>query len=177
MSLIIVEGVDGTGKTVLAKKMSKIHNIPVVNIFDNSDKNILNEMSIEYETYHEDIYFIENWLNLKRPNCILDRSVLSGLVYDDKNSRAYMALGNWMKRIEQCKNEIEIVFLDALPGKVIERDNDWKDKKNELNSLSNSFAKLYNLLKGFGIKVYWIDTTFMNENNVFSEIAKKREEG
>ena len=42
-----------------------------------------------------------------------------------------------------------------------------------MNSLSNSFAKFYDLLKGFGIKVYWVDTTFMNENDIFYEIAKK----
>jgi hypothetical protein len=48
---------------------------------------------------------------------------------------------------------------------------------DELNSLSLSFAKFYDLLKGFGIKVYWVDTTFMNENDIFYEIAKKKEGG
>lgn len=160
MSMIILEGLDGTGKTTLANSISKIKDWPIVNLFDGEDYSVLRNMDIPVEDYHEDIYFHESWLQLGRPSCILDRSIISGYTYN-ASIKSLRALEYWIGKSIKYKNEILIFHLKAENETVYKRDEDWEGRDRELFDLRHRFNHIMwvlSELKGFDVKEIQTDS-------------------
>lgn len=177
MSLILIEGVDGTGKSTLAGQLSSAIEVPVINIFDGEDKDFLELIGVEVESYHEDIYFLDSWFRLGKPSCVLDRGILSGLAYSNdkpEEMRAWTALGYWLGRMKECQEDVRFLFLDANNETVTNRDNEWEGREGELGVLRDKFKNHHNLLNGYGFETAWIDTSDKKSEEVLELVCNLR---
>ena len=176
MPLILLEGLDGTGKSTLAEQLSSAKGWPVVNIFEGEDKEYLESLGIKKETYHEDIYFMDNWISLGKPSCILDRGIISGWVYSKSNTlhkvQSSEAMEYWMRRMEPFKKEIFIIFLDTHSEVIIERDEIWKGKEGQLSHDRNKFFSARHSFLRNGFQCQTFDTTFKSPDITFKEVEQ-----
>lgn len=131
MSLIVIEGLDGTGKTSLAERLRKEFGYEIA--FSTSRKNTkkLKNLDIHVNDYHEDVHFINQWSNIGF-NAICDRSFISGVVYDEQTKKSTEVFNYCMEQIRKRKDEIYFVLLKAKDETVIDRDDNWKGKKSKL---------------------------------------------
>lgn len=172
MSLIILEGLDGTGKSALAEKLSEHLGWPIVNLFDKYDKEFLESIEINVETYHEDLYFMDVWKQVGF-NCIKDRGLISGWVYENDNFvNAKEAMGFWFNEMKENKEEIYFIFLDARNDTIVERDSEWEGKEEELNQHRDYFRIIRKALKQNGFNVIQLSTDKKNEKETFKEVVE-----
>lgn len=169
MPVILIEGLDGTGKTTLADSLSDLKGWPIVNLFEGRNKTFLNKIEIKSETYHEDIYFMDFWKRIGKPTVIKDRGILSGVVYNDDVNR-FKALEYWYRGYNT--NEMKIIILQASNKTIIERDKDWEDKENELNLLRKKYEKIIDYLKIRNFNLIELNSEKMNQKEILSEVEK-----
>lgn len=160
MPMIMIEGVDGTGKTTLANALGKAQGWPVVKIWKNESLVYLNWFfDLGAGTYRDDLFFMDSWLNLGRPDCIIDRGILSGVVYEGEQDKCGRILEFWMNRMKEYKEEVRFVILDAPDEVVKERDPSAED----FQLYRRRFQEYSKVLKDKGFYVQTFDTQELNE--------------
>lgn len=88
--LLILEGLEGTGKSTLARAVARCTNAPIYRPFRTDEhehmgdgsrvEKMLGELGVAVNTYVEDVYAAD-LLGALRSDAILDRSMPSGLAY------------------------------------------------------------------------------------------------
>lgn len=170
MSLIIIEGLDGTGKTSLANRLKDELGYGIA--FGTSRKNTekLKQINININDYHEDVHFINQWSSIGF-NAICDRSFISAVVYGDINEKTSMIFNYCLEQIEKQKDDVYFILLKAKNGTIVKRDSEWKDRENELETKRYLYENIFeNRLKNF--KTLVIHTDNKTNNKVYKEVKK-----
>ena len=113
--ILVIEGTEGAGKTTLAKRLSAEFGWPIYRALRGSDdrrwtKEALKSwesIGIRANSYHEDIFSADLLCKLQQSqdvNVILDRSIISGIVYDPTLSARQRAalLDEWSERMRRA---------------------------------------------------------------------------
>ena len=168
--MIILEGADGTGKTTLANRLKDSLDFPIIKAFQNTNEDLLKELKIPTNSYHEDFYFLEYWDQLGRPDCVLDRSIISGFIYERQYKfKAAIALNYWLSRLLPYKDDIYIVFLEAEVETIIERDKEWEGLEHQLHDIINSNRAILDRLNGLLYK-----TIVLNSSKLSPEVMERK---
>lgn len=157
MSLIIVEGSEGTGKSTLCKNLSININAPVVKMKVDKKifKNNIEDVSKVFNTTLLQLkpIFINN-------HVILDRGFLSSLIYSDIYKRKYN-LKYIYKILKELKDVLKIIILVA-DNNVLKKRR-LKDKyvdSSLYEKINNTYIKYAKMLKtNYHLDILLIDTS------------------
>lgn len=125
--LVIIEGMNGVGKTTLAKKISGYFNIPILRAFkDNPNIHFkhskelelkLTRFRIPFNTYVEDLFVADLLSKCKELNCVLDRSMPSAFAYgleDGDWSNRNMAEEGLHWWIDIIKTRMDLTYIHLM---------------------------------------------------------------
>ncbi len=164
--LIMLEGLDGTGKSTLARQLSEILEMPVVNILDGDDHKQLRAWGIPVNSYVDDIYFTDFW---KRTgiDCIVDRCFISACVYGDVPTEVKEY---WFRQLRDSQQEVSIIWLDADNETIAKRDREWEGKGELLNEQREKFRRL--MLEAWNDRTHilHINTSNMGSDRVLGRV-------
>ncbi|HKL23677.1 MAG TPA: AAA family ATPase [Candidatus Nanoarchaeia archaeon] len=170
MPLIIIEGLDGTGKTSLAEKLKKEFGYGIAFGTNRGDKEVLKELNIHINDYHEDIHFINQWSSIGF-NAICDRSFISGVVYGKINNKTAMLFDYCMDRIKENSEDVYFILLKADNKTIVERDEEWEGKEQELEMKRYLYSNIFkHRLKDFNSLI--INTNEKSNEEVFKEVEE-----
>lgn len=170
MPLIIIEGLDGTGKTSLAKKLKKEYGYGIA--FGTNKKNTekLKQINININDYHEDVHFINQWSSIGF-DAICDRSFISGVVYGKINEKTSMIFDYCLKQIKKQSEDVYFILLKAKNETIIKRDKEWENKQNELEMKRYLFDNIFeNRLSDFHTLIVYTDNKTNDE--IFQEVKE-----
>lgn len=153
---IIIEGVDGAGKSTLAKQLAKIFNA-----------------TIEHDKYPQTANQYVERLN-KPGNIVFDRFMLGQFVYNSPEERK-MDTAELLDLIDYCKDrsDVILIYLDTSVEECIKRLNSRGDDEsfmmkklgcNSLEELVTTIKKNYQSYVGRFIK--------LTEKDVFNNVYK-----
>ncbi len=162
--MIIVEGIDGTGKTTLVKKL---------------ELNGFYKFHFDYDKKTQDLY--EKYLNILSleniEKYVFDRSFISEVVYGPVfRGRSRLSDGQLISLAKKYsgKNCI-LIYLKASKETLLKRqldDNkDYFNIKNFYKDLDKFYEKAIGLLKKH-INTFSINTDSKNENEVFKSVLE-----
>jgi thymidylate kinase len=168
--LIIIEGLDGTGKTSLVQRLRDEYGYKIAFKTRNQDTEKLQELNINVNSYHEDVHFLNQWSSIGF-NAICDRSFISAVVYGDINEKTAKIFDYCLEKIEKNKNDVFFVYLKAKDEIIIERDESWKGKQQLLQVKRYLFDNIFNKRLGdFNLLVAY--TNDKSKNEVASEVIE-----
>lgn len=176
MSLIAIEGCDGVGKTSLAKELSKITGWPVIDVFGKNKlehRKLNKKLDMSINTIHDDMYFMDIWLRLGRPNCILDRTFVSGMIYGDHD---LFPLEYLNRRLREYNEEMLFIFMRAEIETIIERDRDWKGREQRLKELKLEFNSGYHLLSFRNFQTMLLDSDNFSAEELAQHVLEEVED-
>lgn len=162
---IIIEGVDCTFKSTIAKKLSSKFDIPVVR-----------GSSFELATGTNTELFNFNLELARLENTIIERFIYSNYVYATLYPKHTILTHEQRKNIEDLmRNKSIIVYLTASPDVIIKRLEQRGDEYVTTDKVSD-IIKMYNVaiseaLKN-GMKVYTYDTGILSSDDVVSQISE-----
>jgi len=170
MSLIIIEGVDGTGKTSLAEKLKDELDYNIA--FRTSQRNTkkLKDLDIHINDYHEDIHFINQWSSIGF-NAICDRSFISGAVYEKITKKMSIIFDYCLEQIRRNQDDVYFILLKAKNKTIVERDENWEGKEQELELKRYLFTNIFkHRLKDLNSLI--INTDNKTNDEVFKEVKE-----
>ena len=172
MPVVVLEGIEGTGKTTLAASLDGIIYRPLRPTLARLTAEELAtwaELVVPVNTYVEDIYTAD-LLAILRPaqTIILDRSMPSGLVYSDMAAWKSQALHvAWETRMLACR--AKLVLLTRNVEQTADRlgANDSRNVPAILAKTQANFLKLYSMCLLDKIQ---IDTTNLSSADVREQV-------
>lgn len=174
--IIIIEGIDGSGKTTLAEGLSKYYSIPIYKSFGVNREYFPegNSYGIE-DAWKKGIvdFSVADFIRQVLVNVILDRSILSCYSYGRDNDR-YL-VDRWWEAMP--KEEVLIIFLYADDVNVLQ--SRAKNRKicgvdfTDLKEAQSRYFSIFSLLNGIKEKVFMIRTDNCLSDKVF-ELAKNK---
>ena len=143
---IVVEGVDGTGKSTLSKSIGEEFNLQIQHYHAPSD---------HFSFYDNYMYNLEN-----KDNTIFDRFFLSEIAYSKFLNRDCKIKDHEIEKlIDQCKKQ-DVVFvfiiaknqdqLDIIKNRLEDEDKHYTDKIEKMNK---QYIELSKLLENKGLQV------------------------
>lgn len=171
--VVIFEGIDKTGKSTLARKISNTVNYKILRVFDKQKKEDtlysiskhFRDFNFPVNDYYEDLIITETLSQMKDVNVILDRTVVSGDVYRKlcgKREIPKEIMEWWYKKLESM-NALYI-WVDSSYEDILERYERLPDEilpitENAYNFLKSRFQEHMENIEG-RIK----SIRFLNEN-------------
>lgn len=166
--LTIVEGIDGTGKTTLARSIAKGSHVPILRLSKSLPYADLAKCGVPVNTWVEDSTLMELW-NTVQFSAVLDRSIMSGIAYHEPPMKVWT---HSLDILARHKDHVRVVLLDARDDTVAERDPDWQDRGEELHRLRSSFGVMMGQLKKLRVPVMKIDTDDLTPEQVLQRFCQ-----
>jgi dTMP kinase len=178
--MIVIEGIDGSGKTTLAKHIAKKYNLPFYKFPVYKDFKILKDFLQGKKALKEEatfLLFLANILiNTKEQKAVYDRYVFSSIAY--AHSLDIEKAVNIVNSLPFLKPEI-LIYLDVDPLTAVKRKIGQKRGKNRKVSIRENEEVLTIVRKRY---LYLAERRFMTEwfiidanknlENVFKEAEK-----
>jgi len=159
MSLIVLEGLNGVGKSVHAEALSEALGTPVVKPLgrslgvDGRHQNALRSLGIPANTFVDDIY-VADLLAATGASAVLDQSIGSALAYGTMYKdiatvrRATRLLALWQELIEPYDAPLLYVHMAASHEVRAERcKGRWSPSEDQERHLKSWFKRVYGSLK------------------------------
>lgn len=185
--IVILEGINGTGKTTVASEINKKIGFPVYRAFksfstyehfdDESEYGWLKDMNVPFNTHVDDLY-VSDFVKTVLCDVILDRSMPSaiayGSVYDGEfyNEKLVQStlFGNWQNNMLQVKDCL-YVWLEGNYETMKERcTGRWHPNKSEYKQLNQKFGYMFQRCKLNKVR---ISTTTMRVEHTVNTILKR----
>lgn len=158
----VIEGLDGTGKTTLARELSHVLNAPVLKTGAEDSHN----------DYIDDM-IVARTIGACRPDrhIILDRTIFSGLSYGPVGPiRANMLLREWLAGI----NGIPVIVIHLIASETARMSRDYRGTKGTLDcTLDADIAAWVSGLQkeGYDIKYVVYDTTHLLAGHIIESLS------
>ncbi len=189
--IIMLDGVNGSGKTTYAYHLKLLLGVKVCRVFRSDDKNLhwgssgekfrkeLEKIKVPINTHIDDI-FMADFMRSFQVDAILDRTIISAIVY----GRTYLHLEGWYKGegnskrllefwtylIGCCKLPIVYVWLDVdydvAKGRTEGR---WRPNKSEYQKLRREYERAFQRIR---FRKYYIDTGITNVKDGVDRIIR-----
>lgn len=160
--LIVIEGLDGTGKTTLAKALSRATGLPVIKLSTTAGyKDLPKDLPVN--SWVEGAYTLL-LSRLLSADAICDRGVLSGIVYGVVSVPAK----EWALK-EMAAAGCKLIYLDARNDVIAQRDPEWHGREAELCELRRKFGRLLREVALLGVPVLRFDTTNQEPIEIIEE--------
>lgn len=161
--IIVLEGLNGVGKTACANALSKQTGVPVVRPFRHDDathlgredgglQDALRALGIPANTYVEDA-FVADFLRSTGASAILDRSMASGIAYgllygNVKVDQVKPLLQLWSRALKASPRPVLYVYMVAQQHVRMERtEGRWRPTQAQEGKLVRCFDKVFDALK------------------------------
>lgn len=165
--LILLDGVNGVGKSTYAYKIKESFGIKVCRVFRSGDKELhwgstgkelqdkLAELKVPINTHVDDLFMADFMLTFQ-VDAVLDRTLASAISYGrayNKMDGWYREKGNarrlldfWVELISKCKPPLLYAWLDAEYDVAKERCSDraWFPKPAEYRKLRKEYESVFN---------------------------------
>lgn len=168
--VVILEGLNGVGKSTYAKLLSEKFKVPIVRPFRHSKTDIhwghgegaklqaaLERFGVPVNTHVDDLY-VADFLSLYEVGAILDRGVPSGIIYPlMRGERTPWADGDfvgnlvmfWLHQLSRLRNKV-YVWLHAPYDTAQQRCGErWCPERSEYTKMHDWYAMTYDLIRGF----------------------------
>lgn len=179
--LIAIEGIDGSGKTTIAKKLATKLNFNYINFPTNSFKNIKRFLKGKEKISKENqflLFLTDIAINtIYTKNCVLDRYVYSTLAY--QNDLFSLEEAKTLFEKLKLKKPDYVIYLDVDIEVALNRINKRKKKKSvfENTEFLKKVKKEYEIMyeNQFFVFNRWvkINTNGKNVNQILDEIMKE----
>lgn len=167
--LIMLDGVNGVGKSTYAYKIKESFGINVCRVFRSGDKKLhwgssgkelqqeLADLKVPINTHVDDLFMADFMLSFQ-VDAVLDRTLASAIAYGrayNKLDGWYREKGNarrlldfWMTLIEKCKPPMLYVWLDAEYDVAKERCEDrWCPTSKEYAKLRKEYERVFSRIR------------------------------
>lgn len=190
--IIILEGVNGTGKSEAAKLLSSITGMPIWRPFrtspdihwNHNDDDIgrtLRELGVPLNTFCDDLYVADALRTLRDSSVILDRSMLSAFAYSALQGESWIKdaeVSDWVWRYWEESlllrgNDVLVVYLRTQYETSKARcEGRWHPNKTEWAHLVRLYEKL---LRRTRIPARVFDTEMFTTEDVVNRILRANE--
>jgi len=168
--LIMLDGVNGVGKSTYAYRIKESFGIGVCRVFRSGDKELhwgstgaelqkeLAKLKVPINTHVDDLFMADFMLTFQ-VDAVLDRTLASAIAYGRSYNKLdgwYREKGNarrlldfWMALIEKCKPPVLYAWLDAEYDVAKERcgDREWFPTSTEYNKLRKEYERVFTRIK------------------------------
>ncbi len=131
--IIFFEGVDKTGKTSIAKELSRVINIPYFK--NNTEKKFFSDVEVSKYRWLDQLYLYE-FLKQTHYSAIIDRGYASDIVYTNVFRRDNLDIINILYDIDYKFSSIGARIIYCYKDEILEKDDiiNIVDNKRELES-------------------------------------------
>ncbi len=161
--VIVLEGLNGVGKSSLAKAMSSFYSIPILRAFrhsrtdlhlsagDNGIAQRMKQLGVPANTFVDDVY-LADFLQATRISCVMDRSMGSAIAHglldgSVKNpAHALQLVDHWESQL----SGLDVVYVYMVADEALCRERcagRWQPNRGMWSHLNESFERVYDRIR------------------------------